>query len=62
MTDHYANFEPVAPVSASDLNEWADYFQNFDATVGAPALTGQLVADLLRGPRPFGAYGTEVLL
>ena len=34
--------------------EWADFFERFDSTVGAPTLTAALVVSLMRGPTPFG--------
>jgi len=37
-----------------DLDEWADYFANYDAHVGSRLLSGSDVAKLLRGPKPFG--------
>ena len=44
---------------ALEREEWAQFFEQFDATVGRPELTPELIASLMRGPRPFGAYQAE---
>jgi len=38
-----------------DLAVWADYFESWGSTVGAPPFTQEAVVATLRGPRPFGA-------
>jgi len=42
---------------AAPIEDWAQYFEHFGEHVGDPELTGELVAQLLRGPRPFGVMG-----
>jgi len=44
---------------ALEREEWAQFFEQFDATIGSPELTPELIASLMRGPRPFGAYQAE---
>jgi|GEM_PF-3102645 len=44
----------AAQAVTAEREEWADYFERFDSSVGHPRLTGELIAALLRGPRPFG--------
>jgi hypothetical protein len=45
-----------------DLEEWAEYFDHWGENVGSlqdADLTGQMVAKLLRRPKPFGAAAND---
>ena len=45
----------AAEVEARGLSEFADWFVNTSSTVGGkPMFTGSEVAEILRGPKPFG--------
>lgn len=48
----------VAAVEA-ELEEWAQFFDRRGGTVGGSPLTDEMVAEFLRGPRPWGASEGE---
>ncbi len=46
----------VPPVPEETVREWADYFEHHSSHVGGrPVFTGDEIAAILRGPKPFGS-------
>lgn len=51
---------PAADTERALAAQWADYFEQWDQSVGVEPLTPSLMCRILRGPKPFGiARGEE---
>lgn len=46
-------------VAKAEREEWAQFFERRGSTVGGSPLTDEMVADFLRGPRPWGVSEEE---